>query len=193
MGENNRLRKIVITGPESAGKTELSKALALKMNVLWIPEYARTYVEKLGRPYQFSDLEIIARYQIQQETDVSIKVGDGVIIFDTWLIITKVWFEVVYGRSPEWLEKHIASSKIDLFLVCRPDLPWVPDAVRENGGEMRETLFDRYCREIENYGFNYEIVEGVGDARLNHAFSHLLRHQILQNLLPSFPLNSLEL
>ena len=179
MGEGNRLRKIVITGPESTGKTELSEALAVKLNARWIPEFARIYVEKLGRPYQFSDLEIIARYQIQQEREESEKAGDGILIFDTWLIITKIWFEVVYGKSPEWLEGHIASSKIDLFLVCRPDLPWIADPVRENGGEMRDKLFDRYCREIEKYGFKLEIVEGFGEVRLNNAFRHLRAHHIV--------------
>lgn len=179
MGESKHLRKIVITGPESTGKTELSEALAVKLNARWIPEYARTYVEKLKRPYQFSDLEIIARYQIQQEREESEKVGNGILIFDTWLIITKIWFEVVYGKGPEWLEDYIASSKIDLFLVCRPDIPWIADPVRENGGEMRDKLFDRYCREIEKYGFNLEIVEGLGEARLNNAFRHLQVHYIV--------------
>jgi NadR type nicotinamide-nucleotide adenylyltransferase len=179
MGEGNYLRKIVITGPESTGKTELSEALATKLNARWIPEYARTYVEKLGGPYQFSDLENIARYQIQQEKEESEKVVDGLLIFDTWLIITKIWFDVVYGKTPEWLEEHIVLSKIDLFLVCRPDLPWITDRVRENGGEMRDRLFDRYCREIEKYGFNLEIVEGFGEARLNFAYNHLRRHHIV--------------
>ncbi|MEI7422518.1 MAG: ATP-binding protein [Prolixibacteraceae bacterium] len=179
MGEGNQLRKIVITGPESTGKTELSEALALKLNAHWIPEFARTYVEKLDRPYQYSDLEIIARYQIQQEREESAMVGDGILIFDTWLIITKIWFEVVFGKSPKWLEEQIASSKIDLFLVCRPDLPWIADPVRENGGEMRDRLFDRYCREIEKYGFNLEIVEGFGEARLNCALRHFRTHHIV--------------
>jgi NadR type nicotinamide-nucleotide adenylyltransferase len=178
MEEINRLRKIVITGPESTGKTELSKALAVKLNARWIPEYARGYLEKLGRPYQYEDLEIIARHQIQQEKEESAKAGIGMLIFDTWLIITKVWFEVVYSKSPVWIEEYIAEANIDIFLVCSPDLPWIADAVRENGGEMRVKLFERYCREIDQYGFKYEIVEGSGEDRLNNALKHLQSHQI---------------
>ena len=178
MGEINRLRKIVITGPESTGKTELSEELATKLHGKWIPEYARGYVEKLGRPYNFEDLEIIARYQIQQEYDASAIAGGGILIFDTWLIIMKVWFEVVYGKSPVWIEEYILNSNIDIFLVCSPDLPWVADQVRENGGEMRNRLFERYCREIEKYGFKYEIVEGSGEDRLNNALMHLRSIQI---------------
>lgn len=178
MGEINRLRKIVITGPESTGKTELSEALAAKLDARWIPEYARGYLENIGRPYLYEDLEIIARHQIQQEKEASAISGDGILIFDTWLIITKVWFEVVYGKSPVWMEEYIAGANIDIFLVCSPDLPWIADAVRENGGEMREKLFERYCREIGQYGFKYEIVEGLGEARLINALKHLQSHQI---------------
>lgn len=179
MGESYRLRKVVVTGPESTGKTELSEALALKLNARWIPEFARTYVEKLDRSYQYTDLEVIARHQIRQEIEEAERNPNGIIFFDTWLIITKVWFEVVYGKYPGWLEEHIACSKIDLFLVCRPDLPWIPDPVRENGGEMRERLFERYCKEIEGYGFNFEIVEGFGEDRVKNAYRHLLTNNIV--------------
>jgi len=178
MEKINRLRKIVITGPESTGKTELSKALAVRLNARWIPEYARGYVENIGRSYQYEDLEIIARYQIQQEEEESAISGNGILIFDTWLIITKVWFEVVYSKSPVWIEEYIAEANIDIFLVCSPDLPWIADPVRENGGEMRNRLFERYCLEIEKYGFKYEIVEGLGEDRLNNALKHLQSHQI---------------
>ena len=178
MGEVNRLRKIVVTGPESTGKTDLSEALAAKMNARWIPEYARGYIENLGRPYRYEDLEIIARQQIQQEKEAADVTDEGILILDTWLIITKVWFEMVYGKSPVWMEVYITSANIDLFLVCSPDLPWIADPVRENGGEMRNKLFERYCREIEKFGFEYEIVTGFGEDRLNNACKHLQSHHI---------------
>lgn len=178
MREIKRLRKIVITGPESTGKTELSEALAKKLHGRWIPEYARGYVEKLGRRYNSEDLEFIARHQIRQEYEATTMADDGILIFDTWLIITKIWFEVVYGKSPVWIEEYILNANIDIFLVCSPDLPWIADQVRENGGEMRHKLFEKYCLEIEKYGFKYEIVTGFGEDRLNNALKHLESHQI---------------
>ena len=175
---DNRLKKIIVTGPESTGKTALSEALALKLNAALIPEYARSYVENLKRPYTYQDLEKIARYQIQQEKQWTETYGRGIILMDTWLIITKVWFEVVYGTFPDWIEEYISSADIDLFLVCRPDLPWIADPVRENGGEMRQKLFDRYCNEIELHGFSYEIVEGLGEIRVQNALELLKTHRI---------------
>ncbi|MDV7398455.1 ATP-binding protein, partial [Arthrospira platensis SPKY1] len=55
--------RIALTGPESTGKTTLAKALAARFDTVWAPEYARTYLERLGRPYQYGDLEVIARGQ----------------------------------------------------------------------------------------------------------------------------------
>lgn len=176
MLKENIIHRIVITGPESTGKTELAQALAEKLDVIWIPEYARQYVENLNRPYNYDDVVQIARYQIAREAEYTSKIGKGILIFDTWLIITKVWFDLVFGKCPEWVSDHIRSSKIDLFLVCDADLPWIADPVRENGGEKRNQLFQMYCNEIRSFGFNYEIVSGFGDKRTENAMSALSKH-----------------
>ncbi|MEI7830837.1 MAG: ATP-binding protein [Prolixibacteraceae bacterium] len=173
------MKKIVISGPESTGKTTLSEALALELNAILIPEYARYYIESLDKPYTFSDVEAIAKYQMKEELNAMAFDTDGIIIMDTWLIITRVWFDVVFGRIPEWIDNYIVSSKIDLFLICAPDLPWVADPVRENGGEMRQRLFERYCREIEHFGFSYEIVVGTGAARVENALKFIKAHHIV--------------
>jgi NadR type nicotinamide-nucleotide adenylyltransferase len=171
-----KINRVVITGPESTGKTELAKALAERLGTIWIPEYARQYVENLERPYDYDDVIQIAKHQIAQEAEFASKMGKGILIFDTWLIITKVWLDFVFGKCPEWILDHIRSSKIDLFLVCDTDLPWIYDPVRENGGDKREELFQIYCNEIRKFGFKYEIVSGIGDSRTENAINALLRH-----------------
>jgi len=172
----NSLIQVVITGPESTGKTALAKALSEKCGSLWIPEYARQYVENLDRHYNFDDVVAIAEHQIAEEEAYASEVNQGVLFFDTWLIITKVWFDLVFGKCPEWITEHIQSSKIDLFLICDTDLPWVADAVRENGGEKREQLLRIYCNEIRSFGFQYEIITGFGPARMENALKALSKH-----------------
>ena len=181
MGGDNRLKKIVVTGPESTGKTTLTEALAANLDVPWIPEYARSYVEGLNRPYTYQDVETIARFQIRKEEEMTLSSLNGILLMDTWLIMTKVWFEVVYGSYPDWIEQYISTSKIDLFLICKPDLPWIADPVRENGGEMRNILFGKYCREIDLHGFPWAIVEGTGEIRFRNALQLLEHHHILQH------------
>ncbi|HDR50910.1 MAG TPA: ATPase [Mariniphaga anaerophila] len=163
---------IVITGAESTGKSALTQWLANHFQAPFIPEYARDYIEKLGRKYLFSDVEFIARKQIQQLNELQ-KTNSPLIFSDTWLIITKIWFEEVYGRKPEWLEQKITNTKIDLFLVCDTDLPWIPDPVRENGGEKRLYLQKKYIETIEEYGFNYKIIRGKDDLRFTCALKYI--------------------
>ncbi len=163
---------IVITGAESTGKSTLSESLGEYFNAPVIPEFARIYIEHLGRQYNYDDVEIIAKKQIEQLN--TLKEEDHSVIFvDTWLIITKIWFEVVFKRFPEWLDESIVSSPIDLFLVCDTDLPWVADTVRENGGEMRSILQNMYIRNIKKYNFTYNIVNGKNHQRFNNALRHV--------------------
>jgi len=180
MLSEKKIRRIVITGPESTGKTELAQALAYKLNAVWVPEYARYYIENLRRPYTYDDVIQIARYQVVQEAEYASKAEQGILIFDTWLIITKVWLDIVFGGSPSWISDHIMSSKIDLFLVCATDLPWIADSVRENGGDKRERLFELYCKEIRSFGFSFEIIRGLGERRTANAIKALSGHGLNQ-------------
>ncbi len=164
------IKRIVLIGPESTGKTELAEFLAKKFNTIYVPEYAREYVEKLEKKYTYNDIEEIARKQVELENELE-KKANSILFYDTFLIITKVWFQVVFNKVPSWIEQKIESSKIDLFLLCNTELPWIKDNVRENGGEMREKLFMIYQQELENYGFKYEVVKGLGNDRYNNALS----------------------
>ena len=162
--------RIAVTGPESTGKTTLAKQLAEFYNGKYIPEYARGYIEKLPHHYTFEDVETIAKAQVEQYRATRSSSGK-IFFFDTWLIITKVWFSWVFGKIPAWLEDQIRECPIDLFLLCLPDLPWETDSVRENGGENRIKLFEKYRDELNHYGFNFVEIGGTGDDRLTHSIA----------------------
>ena len=164
--------RIVITGPESTGKSTLTFQLAQHFNGVCIEEFARSYIQNLHRPYNYEDIEIIARKQIEDFKKTE-KQHSKLFFIDTYLIITKVWFDVVYKNSPQWIEDELRNSKIDMFLLCAPDLPWEKDEVRENGGEMRNWLFEEYKKNIIKYNFAYRIVNGFEESRLNKAISHV--------------------
>jgi nicotinamide riboside kinase len=163
----DRQIKVAITGAESTGKSTLSEALAIHYRSISIPEFSRSYIENLEHSYTYEDVEFIAQKQI--EIEQNILPDKSPVFFDTWLIITKVWFDFVYGKRPLWLDSYIENSNIDLFLVCDIDLPWVYDPVRENGGENRKILHDIYIDHLKNFGFNYRIVSGEGEERIKNA------------------------
>jgi nicotinamide riboside kinase len=170
-----KTHKVVVTGPESTGKTTLAARLASRFGTVWIPEYAREYVLGLGRHYTYNDIEHIAREQLHSEKQY-ISRANHFLFFDTWLIITKIWFRVKYDRHPGWIDDAVRESGIGLYLVCNTDIPWEADNVRENGGEMREILLAMYLDEINAFGIPCELVSGEGDARVQSAINHLDKH-----------------
>ncbi len=162
------LRRIVISGPESTGKTSLVQDLSRHFNGLYINEYARKYISELKRPYIYEDVEHIAEVQVKLEKEMLGKTGQY-LFYDTWLVITKVWFNIAFGRYPGWIDEYLENADIDLFLLCYPDLPWVADQVRENPGEMRMKLFHMYRKEAENFGFPVVVIKGSNQLRCQSA------------------------
>ncbi len=176
MKKQEQPKIIVITGAESTGKSLLTSYLGHAFSSPWYPEYAREYLEKSGPAYSQYDVETIAHMQFVQMEE-ALTLNARFVFFDTWLIITKVWMEVVYGKSPEWISEAIACAPVDLFLLCDTDIPWIPDPFRENGGEMREKLSAMYRENLNHYGLNFRIISGQGEERFECA------RKIIQQLL----------
>ena len=147
------LHKIIITGPESSGKTTLCNALSKHFNLPFSKEYAREYLEKLNSNYTQDDLLKIAKGQLQTE--------NGLQLLDTDLITLKIWSEYKYGSCDNWILTQIEKQKIEnrFYLICKPDLTWQPDKQRENPND-RDSLFEIYKQKLNDLGHKYFIVEG---------------------------------
>jgi len=170
------MKKIVITGPESTGKSVLSEFLADYYKAPWVPEYAREYMKRLDRDYNYNDLVQIAQKQINEHAD-ALKNNQDLVIFDTGLIVTKVWFLEVYDKYPPWLDEQIMLQKPDLYLLCYYDLPWEYDPLRENGSEERRAyLFNRYLDEIKKTGSDYQIIRGFNQERFKLAIQTIEKY-----------------
>jgi len=166
---NGRRYIFVITGPESTGKSSLTEELAKHFNGIAVKEYARDYVQNLNGNYSFEDVEAIATHQVEEYHSMTETTDSNIpVFFDTFLFITKVWFEEVFYCCPVWLHRAIKKCRIDLALLCFPDLPWKPDGVRENP-HRRSYLFDRYLDELTYYGVPYCVVRGINQTRIETA------------------------
>lgn len=159
---------IVITGPECTGKSTLASQLAAHYHTIFIPEYARAYVENLHRPYTYEDVLHIAATQVRQKNEQS-QLPHRIVFLDTYLVITKVWMDLLYNTHPAWMDDELTRRDIGLYLLCNTDIAWEPDPVRENGGPVREELFNRYRQELERYGLNFQVIKGTGITRLQQA------------------------
>lgn len=147
--------RIGIIGPESTGKTTLTNQLAAIYSGTAVPEYARTYVEQLQTTYTYEDVCNIAKKQIEEISSIY---DTQYVFFDTELIITYVWFIYKYGKCPDWFKEGLLTYRMDAYLLCYPDIAFVPDPVRENP-HIREELFLSYLDEVEKLGTPYYIIK----------------------------------
>jgi NadR type nicotinamide-nucleotide adenylyltransferase len=160
------LKKIVVIGPESTGKSSLCEALAAHFGTGWVPEYAREYLMEHGMDYSYPDLMTIARGQLALE-DSHARNSRSLLFIDTDMYVMKVWSEYVFGRCDAWILDQVASRKYDGYLLCRTDLPWVRDDLREYPDlESRERLFHIYRDCMVNQSTPWAEVGGVGEDRI---------------------------
>lgn len=163
------IKKIVVIGPESTGKSTLSKSLAEQLHTVWVPEFARTYLENLGREYTESDLLEIAKGQIAAE-DVAIATADKYLICDTDLYVIKVWSEAKFGRCHPWILEQIAQREYDLYLLAYIDTEWQDDPLREHPlPQERQYFYNIYRDIVIQSGVNWIDVRGNEQERLQLA------------------------
>ena len=160
--------KIVVTGPESSGKTTLAKTLAKKYNAPFVEEVVREYLSHLGRKHKFEDLEKIARLQQQAINEKN----DSLVFCDTDLLTIKIWAEDKYNKTIDGVEEMLLQNSPDLYILCFPDLPWEPDPLREDMGRL-DVIYKKYLSEIKASGVPFIVAKGLGDARLNLAVNYL--------------------
>jgi NadR type nicotinamide-nucleotide adenylyltransferase len=166
------LRKIVIIGPESTGKSTLCRQLAEHYDTVWCPEYAREYLLREGRDYDYEDLLKIAQGQWEQEELLIPQARNGFYFLDTNQYVMKIWCEVTFGQCHKWILDRVAEQEYDLYLLCNTDLPWVEDELREYPDPaIRQKLFLMYKDLLVNNGTHWEEISGKQEERLERAIS----------------------
>jgi NadR type nicotinamide-nucleotide adenylyltransferase len=164
------MKKIVIIGPESTGKSTLCKQLAAHYNTTRCQEYAREYLLKHGNKYNYDDLLTIARGQVALDdkiTKSAIRNLQSEIFIDTDMYVMKVWCEFVYGKCHRYIIDQIAKRKYDLYLLCNTDLPWVKDELREYPDlHTRQKLYHIYKDIMINQPVPWIDISGNNEERL---------------------------
>ncbi len=162
---------IAIVGPESTGKTTLAKSLAAQYKTEWVPEFARQYLNELGRPYTQSDLLEMAKGHLEAEKKARKKVDD-ILILDTDLFVLKIWSEFKFGSCDPWILQQLEMNQAGYYLLTYFDIPYEKDPLRETP-EKRPELFDLYEKALKEYGAHYSVVQGNKQDRLERAIKKI--------------------
>jgi len=177
--------RIAIVGPESSGKTTLSDALMLHFDAGRVSEDAREYLEEIERPYEEHDLLEMAQSHAHwfedgprfAEEHWEMLHGDllgpprdqvSITVFDTDILNFKIWSQEKFGRVHPEIERLVDDLRYDIRLLCRPDIPWEPDPLRENPHD-RDRLFEVWEKELKSLGAPYVIIEGEHEQRVRKA------------------------
>ena len=162
----------MIIGPESTGKSTLTRQLAAHFGTSYADEFARFYLEGLGRPYEQADLSRMAGGQIREEDLSAINAVNGLVFLDTDLYVIKVWSEDKYGTCAEGILQQIALRAYDLYLLTDIDMPWEDDPLREHGTpEERRYFFNIYHDIVQQSGVPFTVVRGSEAERLQQAIA----------------------
>jgi NadR type nicotinamide-nucleotide adenylyltransferase len=165
------MKKVVVIGPESTGKSTLCEQLAKYYNTSWVPEYAREYLLQHGTDYTYDNLLTIAKGQVALEESYIEKAANANVLFiDTDQYVMKVWCEFVFGKCHPWILDQITKRKYDLYLLCNIDLPWVKDILREYPDlASRQQLYNIYKSILSNQSVPWIEISGNYDERFQKA------------------------
>ena len=178
------LKKIVVIGPESTGKSTLCEQLAAHYQTTWVKEYAREYLLAHGTNYTYDDLLIIAKGQLKAE-DTAIdstqpqttNYKPQTLFIDTDMYVMKVWCEYVFDRCHHWILNRIVERRYDLYLLCNTDLPWVKDELREYPDPLtRKKLYRYYKEAMIGQSVPWVDISGNYEERLNRAITAIDRY-----------------
>ncbi len=170
------MKRVVLTGSESTGKTTLAQRLAEHYGAEYVPEFVRDYAARLKRPLDFNDHGPIAKGQIAAE-DERIARHPTLIVQDTDLLSTVVYCTHYFGHCPPWIAEAAAARKPDLYLMCDMDVPWIPDGVRDRG-HLREDMQTLFRDAVTASGVRWLSIGGESAERLaraTHAVDALLK------------------
>lgn len=161
------MKKVVVTGSESTGKTALAEALGRRFGAPVAAEFVRAFAAARDGRIDFADHGPIARGQMALE-DAAIARARDLVILDTDLVSTVVYCEHYFGRCPRWIKDEARARAGDLYVLLAPDVPWVADGVRDRG-DRRAEMHALFRARLAQFGVKVTEITGDWEQRVDRA------------------------
>ena len=160
---------ICVYGPESTGKSTLTKQLAEHYHAPYVEEYAKQVIDSKNGDICFDDMETIVRGHFNAVEDAR-QQNPPLLFVDTDAIISKLWSNELFGKESPIIEEYIGRQHFDYYLLLDVDLPWVDDIHRYRPQE-RETFFRKCEEQLVARGISHAVIRGKGKQRLTNAIA----------------------
>ncbi|MFT3746051.1 MAG: AAA family ATPase [Pyrinomonadaceae bacterium] len=176
------IKRVVLIGAESTGKTTLAKQLADHYRTHWVAEYGREHWEQKITGLSIDDLRVswireefvhIAGEQQRRENELA-RTANRVLICDTNAFATGTWYERYEGKRDEEVDAIGRLDKADLYLLAAPDVPFVQDGVRD-GEHIRDWMHERFKEQLSAGDVPFVKLTGTYAERKQRAISEIDR------------------
>jgi HTH-type transcriptional repressor of NAD biosynthesis genes len=170
------VKKVVIVGTESCGKSTLSKYLAKIYNTTYVDEYGRLVCDELGGCDGIllpEDFQRIA-YGHKMLEYQAIQKANKVVFIDTEAIVTQYYSNLYINQHQPLLDEISFLQQYDLWLFLEPDIKWVDDGLRVHGEQkQREENNQKLKRMLDQHGISYDVINGNYHDRLEQSIKFI--------------------
>ncbi|MDM5327072.1 multifunctional transcriptional regulator/nicotinamide-nucleotide adenylyltransferase/ribosylnicotinamide kinase NadR [Neobacillus sp. CF12] len=166
------IKKVVVVGTESCGKSTLTRNLAKIYNTTYVEEYGRIICEEIGGCEGIitkEDYHKIA-YGHKLEEMKAIEKANKVVFIDTEAIVTQFYSNLYNNEHQTVLDEIAKLQDYDLWLYLEPDVKWVDDGLRVHGEDTIRDQNNQHLKLLlDNHNIDYKILSGDYVNRLNGA------------------------
>jgi len=164
------VKKVVIVGTESCGKSTLVKKLAKLYNTNFVEEVGRRYCDKYSNRLTREMFDLIAMEHFLEQQEKAVR-SNKVMFVDTEAVVTQFYLNKYFkGEKSSLIEEIIKLQSYDLVLFLEPDVKWVDDGLRNEGEErVRKDNNEELKRMFDERKIPYITISGDYTERFNKA------------------------
>ncbi len=162
------MKRIVLIGAESTGKSTLAQELSGYYGEPWTDEFVRSYVESHEGELSESDLEPIAEGQLALE-DAALEQAQRLVIHDTNILSSIIYANYYFDVVLDWVNDRFLERDYSLYLLCMPGIPWVADDGQRESPEARDQLHELFKDSLDILQIPYVEIHGSEEERMMQA------------------------